>query len=71
MDIAEKVKKVVLDQFPEKQDISIETSPTDDLSSYHINSDKIFDTLGFKPTLSVEDAIKSLCSAFKENKIKK
>ena len=69
MDIAEKVKKVVLDQFPDKQDISIETSPTDDLV-LTINSDKIFDTLGFKPTLSVEDAIKSLCSAFKENKIK-
>ena len=60
MDIAEKVKKVVLEQFPEKTEINIETSPTDDLRSYHINSDKIFDILGFKPSLSVEDAIKSL-----------
>ncbi len=70
MNIAEKVKKVVLEQFPEKTKINIETSPTDDLRSYHINSDKIFDILGFKPSLSVEDAIKSLCMAFKENKIK-
>ena len=45
-------------------DIDIEHIPTDDIRSYHINSDKIKDALGFEPEYSIEDAVKSLVDAY-------
>ena len=69
MDIALVVKKVVEEEFPEKQNIEIVTTPTDDIRSYHINSDKIKNKLGFVPKRSVEDAVRDLCVAFKEGLI--
>ena len=68
-EIANKVKKVVEGYFPDKGNIEIETTPSDDNRSYHINSDKIKQELGFVPKLTIEDAIRGLCVAFKENKI--
>jgi nucleoside-diphosphate-sugar epimerase len=68
-DIANLVKKVVMEEFPEKSEISIITTPSDDNRSYHINSDKIKNVLGFSPKYSIEDAIRSLCNAFKNNLI--
>jgi dTDP-D-glucose 4,6-dehydratase len=47
----------------------MEISESNDPRSYHINSDKIFDTLGFKPKHSVEDAVRDLCRAFREDKL--
>ena len=67
MEIAEMVKNVVEQEFPEKNDIKIETTSSDDLRSYHINSDKIKNTLNFIPKFSVEDAIRSICDAHKKN----
>ena len=52
-----------------QNDISIEVTPSDDLRSYHINSDKIKKVLGFKPKYSVEDAIRDLCQAFANDKL--
>lgn len=69
MDIAQLVKKVVLEEFPDKPEIDIVTTPTDDIRSYHINSDKIFRMLGFRPKYSIEDAVRSLCQAFHAGKI--
>jgi nucleoside-diphosphate-sugar epimerase len=69
MDIARLVKKVVAEEFPEKGDIPIVTTPTDDNRSYHVNSDKIRRVLGFEPRRSVEDAIRDLCKAFREGKL--
>ena len=69
MEIAKTVKKVVAEEFPDKNDISIEVTPSDDLRSYHINSDKIKKVLGFKPKYSVEDAIRDLCQAFANDKL--
>jgi nucleoside-diphosphate-sugar epimerase len=69
MDIAKLVKKVVAEEFPEKGDIPIVTTPTDDNRSYHVNSDKIRRVLGFEPRRSVEDAIRDLCKAFREGKL--
>lgn len=40
--------------------IELETQPSNDLRSYHINSDKIKSVLGFVPKHTVEDAIKEL-----------
>lgn len=69
MDIAKMVQKIVEEEFPEKAPISIETAPTNDIRSYHINSDKIYRCLGFKPKYSIEDAVRDLCKAFKEGRL--
>ena len=66
MEIAEVVRHVVEEEFPEKAPIDIVTKPTDDLRSYHINSDKIARTLGFRPKRGIEDAVRDLCRAFKD-----
>ena len=69
MEIAKLVKKVVEEEYPEKKDLEILTTKSDDNRSYHINSDKVYKILGFKPKYTIEDAVRSLCSAFKANKI--
>ena len=68
-DIAKLVKRVVMEEFPEKQDIPIVTTPSDDNRSYHINSDKIKRVLGFQPKHSIEDAIRDLCKAFRDGRL--
>lgn len=69
IDIAKAVKKVVEQEFPEKGDIPIETTSSNDLRSYHINSEKIKRALGFEPTHSVEDAVRDLCAVFRQGKL--
>lgn len=69
MEIAEVVKKVVAEEFPDKPAIDIVTTPTNDIRSYHINSDKVKRMLGFSPRYSVEDAVRGLCQAFRSGKI--
>jgi len=69
MDIAQVVKRVVHEQFPEKGEIPIVTTPTDDIRSYHVNSDKIQRVLGFRAKRTVEDAVRDLCAAFKSGKL--
>ncbi|HTP96271.1 MAG TPA: SDR family oxidoreductase [Burkholderiales bacterium] len=69
MEIAQVVKRVVQELFPDKGDIPIVTTPTDDVRSYHVNSDKIRRVLGFQPKRSVEDAVRDLCMAFKAGKL--
>ena len=69
MDIAKTVKKVVEKHFPEKGDIPIEVTTSDDPRSYHINSEKIHRILGFKPKHSIEEAVIDLCGAFKDGKL--
>ena len=69
MDIALIVKKIVEEEFPEKGGIDIETTPTDDIRSYHINSDKIRRVLDFEPKHSIEEAVRDLCRAFKEGSL--
>ncbi len=69
MEIAEIVKKVVQEEFPEKGDIPIVTTPSNDNRSYRITSDKIAAKLGFRPKRTIEDAVRDLCKAFKEGKL--
>ena len=64
--IAMVVKNVVEAEFPERDDIGIVTTSSDDNRSYHINSDKIKRALGFQPKYSVDDAVRELCRAFKQ-----
>jgi nucleoside-diphosphate-sugar epimerase len=59
----------VQEEFPEKGDIQIVTTPTDDIRSYHVNSDKIRRVLGFQPKHTIEDAVRDLCRAFKAGKL--
>lgn len=69
MEIAQIVKRVVQQEFPEKGEIPIVTTPTDDIRSYHVNSDKIRRVLGFQPKRNIEDAVRDLCKAFKEGRL--
>jgi nucleoside-diphosphate-sugar epimerase len=69
MSIAEIAKRIVQESFPGKGDIPIVTTPTDDIRSYHVNSDKIQRVLGFVPKRTVEDAIRDLCDAFHAGKL--
>ena len=68
-DIAKIVKAVVEEEFPEKGEIEIKTTPSDDNRSYHVNSDKVKNVLGFRPKRTIEDAVRDLCHAFKEGKL--
>ncbi len=69
MDIAKAVRTVVAEEFPGKEPIEIVRTPTDDIRSYHINSDRIRNTLGFTPKRTVEDAVRDLCVAFREGNL--
>jgi nucleoside-diphosphate-sugar epimerase len=69
IELAEMVKKNVENYF-NISDIEIEVkSETADKRSYHVNSDKIKNVLGFEAQYSVDDAILSLCEAFKLGKL--
>jgi len=69
MEIAKMVKQVVQQEFPEKTEIPIEITPTNDNRSYHINSDKIARKIGFKPKRGIEDAVRDLSRAFRAGKL--
>lgn len=64
MEIAQLVRRVVGQEMPGRGELEIVTTPTDDIRSYHINSDKVARVLGFKPKYTIEDAIRELCQAF-------
>ncbi len=66
--LADFVKKIVEQEFPEKAPIGVKTTPSDDNRSYHVSSKKIFDKLGWKPKHSIEDAVRDLCRAFKDHR---
>jgi nucleoside-diphosphate-sugar epimerase len=61
--IAEKVRVLVENQLG--IEATIETTESTDIRSYHVNSDKIRDVLGFVPRFTVQDAIIDLCARFK------
>jgi len=49
--------------------IKLSYEETNDTRSYHINSDRIRDKLGFEPEYTIEDAIESIVSAYKDGLI--
>jgi nucleoside-diphosphate-sugar epimerase len=69
VEIAEMVRKVVEQEFPDKAPIRVDTTPSNDLRSYHVSSKKIAARLGFVPKRSIEDAVRDLCLAFKAGKL--
>ena len=62
LEIAEKVKKGI------GQDVKLKKVHSDDIRSYHVSSEKIFNKIGFKTKFTIEDAVKDLKMAF-ENKL--
>ena len=68
--LAEFVRKVVEDEFPEKAPIKVQTAPSNDNRSYHVSSRKIAEKLGWKPKRTIEDAVRDLCRAFKQGKFR-
>jgi nucleoside-diphosphate-sugar epimerase len=71
MEIAELVRRVVGEEMPDRKKVDIVTTPTDDIRSYHINSDKIKRTLDYAPRNTVEDAVRELVQAFVAGKLPK
>jgi nucleoside-diphosphate-sugar epimerase len=63
--IAQIAKRVVEEEFPGRSPIKIVTTPSDDNRSYHVNSDKIYRALGFRPKRTIEDAVRDLSRAFR------
>lgn len=69
MQIAEIVRTVAGQEYPDKAGTEIATTPTDDIRSYHINSDKIARMLGYKAKHTIEDAVQDICRAFKADQL--
>jgi nucleoside-diphosphate-sugar epimerase len=65
MNIALLVKKIVEENFNGQKKIEIEIKESDDIRSYHINSEKILNFLGYKPKRDIEYGVKELCLKFK------
>ena len=53
-----------------KKEIKIKYIKSNDIRSYHINSDKIKKFIKFKPKYKIEHAVMELIKAFKNKKIK-
>ena len=49
--------------------IQLEYVHTDDIRSYHINSDKIKNVLGFEPNYTIQDAVQTLAEAYNQGLI--
>lgn len=68
-ELAEIVRTVVEQEMPEKMPIKIDTTPSNDLRSYHVSSKKIAAKLGFIPKRTIEDAVRDICNAFRMGKL--
>jgi len=68
-ELGEMVRTTVTREMPEVAPIAVETTPTNDIRSYHISAEKIRRELGYAPKRTVEDAIRDLCAAFRAGKI--
>jgi nucleoside-diphosphate-sugar epimerase len=68
-EIARMVKDVVEQEMPHLRPIEVATTPSNDLRSYHISSDKITRVLGYRPKRTIEDAVRDLCAAFRAGKV--
>jgi len=68
-EIAEIVRAVVSEEVPGRERLEIVTTPSNDLRSYHISSERIECELGFVPKRTIEDAVRDLCRAFAEGRV--
>ncbi len=63
-DIASIVRDQVQNSALHPREVEVVTTPSDDIRSYHISSDKIRRVLGFEAKRSIEDAVDDLVIAF-------
>jgi nucleoside-diphosphate-sugar epimerase len=66
-DLALVVQRVVREEIPDRAEVDIVTTPSDDNRSYHVNSDKIHRVLGYRPKRTIEDAVRDLARAFRNH----
>jgi len=66
---AEIVRDVVGRLLPERGEIPIVTTPSDDRRSYRISSEKIRRELGFVPKRTIEDGVRDLVGAFQAGRL--
>ena len=64
-DIAELVRRQIGDPA-----VTIKTEPTNDLRSYHVNSEKIAKRLGFRAKRGLNDAVQGIVDAYRAGRIK-
>ena len=64
----EDLSKIIKNVLDDKEIVS-ESVPTDDIRSYHINSDKIRKVLEFTPKYTIEDAVQSISDAYEKGLI--
>ena len=65
MEIAETVRRAVVQDRPDLSDLEIVVTQSNDLRSYHIASTKIRAELDFIPKRSIQDAIRDLLKGFR------
>jgi len=63
--LAEIIKQAVGDPK-----VTITASPSNDLRSYHVNSDRILNVLGYAPKHTIEEAVQSIVQAYREGRFK-
>ena len=68
-DLATIVKGVVDQETPGEKPIEIVTTPSDDIRSYRISAEKIERELGFVPKRTIEDAVRDLVDAFRNDRL--
>lgn len=68
-EIAGIVRDIVQRRVPGTQQLELTTTPSDDIRSYHISSEKIRRELRFVPQHTIEDAVHDLVTAFQDGKI--
>ncbi len=66
---AQIVRDAVRRLMPERGEVPIVTTPSDDPRSYHISSEKIKRELGFVPKRTIEDGARDLVGAFQAGRL--
>ena len=64
-ELGDLVRRIVTREMPDLGRIRVETSPSNDLRSYHVSSERIKRELGWVPEKTIEDAVADLCRAFR------
>jgi nucleoside-diphosphate-sugar epimerase len=68
-DTAVIVRGVVQQELPERGEVPLLTTPSNDPRSYHLSSKKVERELGFVPQRTIEDGARDLTRAFKAGKL--
>ena len=63
------MQKEVKKAYPDREEPTIETTPSDDIRSYRISSEKIKREINFEPKRTLEDAVADLLEAFESGKL--